>query len=204
MGFFQNTCKPDGLGGKLMVKMMNSGHGPLAQWGFSKLTAEADAKILDVGCGGGANVAAWLKKCPDGHVIGLDYSDVSVAEARKVNAEAIRAGRCEVLQGNAAALPFPDGSFDYVSAFETVYFWPGLETCFEQVERVLKHGGTFLICNECDGTNAADEKWPKLIEEMHIYPEVQLRAALEGAGFGDIESFLEPKKHWLCILAKKL
>ena len=30
MGFFQNTCKPDGLGGKLMVKMMNSGHGPLA------------------------------------------------------------------------------------------------------------------------------------------------------------------------------
>ena len=204
MGFFQNTCKPDGLGGKLMIKMMNSGHGPLAQWGLFKLTAAEDAKVLDVGCGGGANLAAWLKKCPRGHVTGLDYSDVSVAEAKKVNAEAVRVGRCEVVQGNAAALPFPDGNFDNVSAFETVYFWPGLEDCFGQVERVLKRGGTFLICNECDGTNAADEKWPKLIEEMHIYTEAQLCAALEAAGFSDIESFSEPKKHWLCILAKKL
>lgn len=121
-----------------------------------------------------------------------------------MNAEAVRAGRCEVVQGNAAAMPFPDGSFDYVSAFETVYFWPGLEDCFGQAARVLKSGGTFLICNECDGTNAADEKWTKRIEGMRIYTETQLRAALEGAGFSDIESFSEPKKHWLCILAKKL
>ena len=204
MGFFQNTCKPDGLGGKLMVKMMNSGHGPLAQWGFSKLEAEEDADVLDIGCGGGANLVAWLKKCPRGHVTGIDYSAVSVAEAEKVNAEAVRAGRCDVLQGNAAALPFPDERFDYVSAFETVYFWPGLEGCFGEAARVLKRGGTFLICNECDGTNAADERWTKRIEGMRIYPEAQLRAALEAAGFKDIESFSEPKKHWLCILAKKL
>jgi len=203
MNFFQNTCKPDGLGGKLMVKMMNSGHGPLAQWGFSNLEEGKRQNILDVGCGGGANVAAWLEKCPNAHVTGLDYSDVSVAEARKVNAEVIRAGRCEVLQGNAAALPFSGESFDCVSAFETVYFWPGLETCFAQVERVLKHDGVFLICNECDGTNAADEKWTKLIEGMHIYPEAQLRAALEAAGFSEIKTFSEPKKHWLCILARK-
>ena len=207
MSFFQNTCKPDGLGGKLMVKMMNSGHAPLARWGFSHLEAgeyqNTLQSILDVGCGGGANVAAWLEKCPNSHVIGLDYSDVSVAEARKVNAEAVRAGRCEVVQGNAAALPFSEETFDCVSAFETVYFWPGLENCFAQVERVLKQGGIFLICNECDGTNAADEKWTKLIEGMHIYPEVQLRAALEAAGFADIRSFSGPKKHWLCILARK-
>ena len=98
----------------------------------------------------------------------------------------------------------PDGSFDCVSAFETVYFWPGLEDCFGQAARVMKQGGTFLICNECDGTNAADEKWTKRIEGMRIYPEAQLRAALEAAGFSDIECFSEPKKHWLCILAKKL
>ena len=157
MSFFQNTCKPSGLGGRLMVKMMNSGHAKLADWGFSQIQAKADARVLDAGCGGGANVAVWLKQCPKGRVTGMDYSEISVAETRKINDAAIKAGRCDVVQGNAAAMPFQAETFDVVSAFETVYFWPGLEACFAEVNRVMKRGGTFMICNECDGTNAADE-----------------------------------------------
>lgn len=83
MSFFQNTCKPSGLGGRLMVKMMNSGHAKLADWGFSQIQAKADARVLDAGCGGGANVAVWLKQCPKGRVTGMDYSEISVAETRK-------------------------------------------------------------------------------------------------------------------------
>ena len=188
MSFFQNTCKPSGLGGRLMVKMMNSGHAKLADWGFSQIQAKADARVLDAGCGGGANVAVWLKQCPKGRVTGMDYSEISVAETRKINDAAIKAGRCDVVQGNAAAMPFQAETFDVVSAFETVYFWPGLEACFAEVNRVMKRGGTFMICNECDGTNAADEKWQKMIDGMRIYPEEELRAALEKAGFTEIES----------------
>ena len=81
MSFFQNTCKPSGLGGRLMVKMMNSGHAKLADWGFSQIQAKADARVLDAGCGGGANVAVWLKQCPKGRVTGMDYSEISVAES---------------------------------------------------------------------------------------------------------------------------
>ena len=203
MSFFQNTCKPSGLGGRLMVKMMNSGHAKLADWGFSQIQAKADARVLDAGCGGGANVAVWLKQCPKGRVTGMDYSEISVAETRKINDAAIKAGRCDVVQGNAAAMPFQAETFDVVSAFETVYFWPGLEACFAEVNRVMKRGGTFMICNESDGTNAADEKWQKMIDGMRIYPEEKLRAALEKAGFTEIESRREMKKHWLCMLAKK-
>ena len=90
MGFFENTRKPQGVGGKLMVKMMNSGHSKLAQWGFTKICAKPDAKVLDIGCGGGANIAKWLDKCVDGHVTGLDYSEVSVAESGNLNAVAIK------------------------------------------------------------------------------------------------------------------
>ena len=60
MSFFQNTCKPTGFGGKVMVKIMNSGHSQLAAWGFSKLSVKDNLNILDAGCGGGANIAAWL------------------------------------------------------------------------------------------------------------------------------------------------
>ena len=120
---FENTRKPQGFGGKLMTKMMNSGHAKLSQWGFSNISAKSDAEVLDVGCGGGANIAVWLDRCRNGHVTGMDYSEVSVAESQKLNALAIKQGKCNVVQGDVSAIPFSDATFDYVSAFETVYFY---------------------------------------------------------------------------------
>ena len=203
MNFFENTRKPQGFGGKLMAKMMNSGHAKVSQWGFSNISAKPDAKVLDVGCGGGANIATWLDKCRNGHVTGLDYSEVSVAESQELNAAAIKQGKCRVLQGDVSAIPFSDEVFDYVSAFETVYFWPGLKKCFSEVNRVLKSGGTFLIFNESDGTNASDEKWTKIIGGMKIYNSDQLVAALKEAGFTEIKTYINAKKHWMCIAATK-
>ena len=203
MNFFENPRKPQGFGGKLMAKMMNSGHAKVSQWGFSNISAKPDAKVLDVGCGGGANIATWLDKCRNGHVTGLDYSEVSVAESQELNAAAIKQGKCRVLQGDVSAIPFSDEVFDYVSAFETVYFWPGLKKCFSEVNRVLKSGGTFLICNESDGTNASDEKWTKIIGGMKIYNRDQLVAALKEAGFTEIKTYINAKKHWMCIAATK-
>ena len=91
MSFFENTRKPVGLGGKLMVAMMNLGHTPVATWGLEFLHLSPDAKVLDCGCGGGANIKTLLKLCPNGKVQGIDYSAVSVEKARKVNARAIAA-----------------------------------------------------------------------------------------------------------------
>ena len=65
MSFFENTRKPVGLGGKIMVAMMNLGHSPVARWGLQFLELVPDAKVLDCGCGGGANMKRLLKKCPD-------------------------------------------------------------------------------------------------------------------------------------------
>ena len=66
MSFFENTRKPVGLSGKIMVAMMNLGHSPVARWGLRFLNAAPDAKLLDCGCGGGANIKRLLKKCPQG------------------------------------------------------------------------------------------------------------------------------------------
>ena len=203
MSFFENTRKPQGFGGKIMVKMMNSGHSKLAKWGFTKIYAKSNAKVLDIGCGGGANVVNWLAKCTNGHVTGIDYSKVSVEESKKLNAIAIKQGKCDIVYGDVSSMPFDDEAFDCVSAFETVYFWTDLEKSFAEVNRVMKSGGTFLICNESDGTNSADEKWAKKIGGMKIYNEEQLYTALEKAGFCNIKSYVNAKKHWLCIVANK-
>ena len=53
MSFFENTRKPAGFGGKLMVVMMNLSHSPVARWGLSFLELAPDDKVLDCGYGGG-------------------------------------------------------------------------------------------------------------------------------------------------------
>ena len=75
MSFFQNTCKPKGLGGSLMVNMMNIGHSPMAEWGLKHIKINKNDISLDVGCGGGANIKKLLEKSPKGKVFGIDYSE---------------------------------------------------------------------------------------------------------------------------------
>ena len=201
MSFFENTRKPVGLGGKVMVSMMNLGHTPVATWGLEFLRLSSDAKVLDCGCGGGSNIKRLLKSCPRGIVKGIDYSPVSVEKARKVNHAAIAEGRCSVLQGSVADMIFADASFDAVTAFETVYFWPALPQCFREIYRVLKPGGTFFICNESNGDTDKDEKWTEIIGGMVIYKSGELKAYLEQAGFHVVQ--IHKKKNWLCITARK-
>lgn len=86
----QNTRKPAGLGGKLRLWGMNRFHAPLAAWGSSHLPLKSDARILDIGCGGGANIARFLRDCPAGRVCGMDYARESVAHSRKKNAAVVR------------------------------------------------------------------------------------------------------------------
>ena len=175
----------------------------MARWGRSSLRLHAGATILDLGCGGGANLAVLLKLCPDGTAVGLDYSSVSVKKASAVNCRAIAEGRCQVIQGDVQELPFADDSFEQVTAFETIYFWPNLEEAFQQVFRVLKPGGSFLVCNESNGEDPKQEKWCDIIGGMTIYTGERLFELLWAAGFIQVEIHQREDRNWLCVTAQK-
>ena len=201
MSFFENTRNPVGIGGKIMVALMNLGHSPVARWGLRFLELTPDAEVLDCGCGGGANIKRLLKLCPKGTVWGIDYSPVSVEKSKRVNEAAVTKGRCDVLRASVTELPFESEQFNAVTAFETVYFWPDLPQCFREVWRVLKSGGTFLLCNESNGDTDKDEKWTEIIGGMTIYKDIELKSCLEQAGFFDVQ--IHKKKSWLCVTARK-
>ena len=184
-----------------MVSMMNIGHRSLADWGLKYLKLNNDANVLDCGCGGGANIKKLLKLCPNGFVKGIDYSPVSVAKANKVNRGAVNIHRCVVLQGNVADMIFASEWFVAVTAFETVYFWPGPTESFREVYRILRPGGIFLIVNEVDGENPRDSRWLSVIDGMRIYNGDQLARFLTEAGFSKVIMDKDAKKHWLCALA---
>ncbi len=201
--FVSQTRKPEGFLGKMMISSMNTGHARLADWGFSHLPAIAPERAVDLGCGGGRNAGEILKKYPGAHVTAVDYSPLSVEKAKAYNKAMIAAGRCAVQQGDVSDLRLPAEAFDLATAFETVYFWPGLEKCFGQVEKILKPGGVFMSCNESDGADPTSVRYEKIIDGMKNYTAEEMEAALKAAGFREVTCDHHPSRPWVTVLAKK-
>ncbi len=202
--YFSMTKKPEGFLGSVMLFSMNSFQRKMADWGLEQLPpALRPEEIADLGCGGGRNASRLLKCYPDAHVTALDYAPLAVEKAEAYNRKEVAAGRCQVLQGDVSQLELPEEHYDLATAFETVYFWPGLEACFAQVHRVLKPGGLLLIVNESDGEDETGQKWERIIDGMKIYTAWEIRQALQAAGFSWVETRHHPVKPWIAVIARK-
>ncbi len=171
--------------GRCMLRFMNFGHAPLTNWGLDHVTFRDGMTMLDIGCGGGATLKRLLKRSTGGKVFGIDISEESVAKARNLNKQLL-GSRVFVEQGSADSLPWAPQTFDVVTAVETVYFWPDLQKCFQEVKRVLKPGGQFAIMLE---VIEGDSMWTNVVDGMTVYPPEQLKDMLEQAGFSDVEMF---------------
>ena len=201
--FVSQTRKPEGFLGKMMVNGMNSGHAKMADWGLSHISTVVPVEIVELGCGGGRNAGELLNRYPGAKVTAIDYSDVSVRIATDYNKAMIDAGRCKVAQGDVSALKLPEEQYDLATAFETIYFWPGLEKCFGQVAKVLKTGGLFLIVCESDGTDEAGLKYEKIIDGMKCHTIQEIESALEAAGFSSVKADHHKTKPWIAVTARK-
>ena len=180
---FTNCAHPKGRMGCAMLKFMNLCHAPLTNWGLSLVDIQDGWKMLDIGCGGGATLKRLLKRSQDAKVYGIDISEESVAKAQQINADVLNK-QVFIQQGSAAELPYEDGKFDLVTAVETVYFWPNLPNCMQEVRRVLKPGGHFAIMVEVIDT---DSKWTNVVEGMTAYTPEQLKQFLDDGGFTKTE-----------------
>lgn len=193
MGIFDNMRKPKGKLGAIQLKSMNKEHTPVALWGLKHLKIKPDDVILDVGCGGGININRMAQKAKK--VYGVDYSEQSVKVSKEVNRDLIEKGKVEVLEGNVMSLPFEDNTFDTVTAFETVYFWPDMEKSFGEIKRVLKPGGIFLIGMESNGSDTFIMKMSEKLIDMTAYNDRELKGFLEKNEYSDITIYLRDGKN---------
>jgi ubiquinone/menaquinone biosynthesis C-methylase UbiE len=127
---------------------MNASHSKITDWGLAHISVEKNHTILDIGCGGGRTISKLAAIATEGRVYGVDYSEESVAATRRTNARWIEASRVEIRQASASQLPFPNNTFDLITAVETHYFWPDLPANMHEVFRVLKPGGPFIVIAE--------------------------------------------------------
>lgn len=188
MGFFDNMRKPQGKLGNIQLKSMNKEHTPVSLWGLKHLNINSDDVVLDVGCGGGININRMAENAKK--VYGIDYSIESVKLSREVNEKLIKEGKVEIQEGNVKSLPFEDATFDVVTAFETVYFWPDIEKSFGEVKRVLKPGGTFLIGMETNGSNNIIMKFWKHFIDMELYTDEEITSFLQNNDFSEITTYI--------------
>jgi ubiquinone/menaquinone biosynthesis C-methylase UbiE len=209
MGFMEKMVrqcrKPKGLFGRFVGMVMNTGHGKLRRWGLSHISINLDAFILDVGCGGGKAIKDLARISSNGKVCGIDYSEEMVQLARKINKKYVENGHVEIMHGSVSSLPFHDGMFNLVTAFETYYFWQNLIDDLKEIKRVMKPGGTLLITNEVykhEKFEKRNLKWAKW-GDMMLHASQEYREFLSEAGYLDVEIFDIPEKNWITALAKK-
>ena len=194
--------KPHGEEGIETLQTMNENHRPISEFAFECVEVKNDGKILDIGCGGGANIEKFLKLTSE-NVDGLDYSEVSVAESIRRNQKAVGEKRCKIIHADVCNMPIEDETYDLISAFETIYFWPDIENTFKEVFRILRHDGQFMIAQGTDGNHPDDEKWLDSVEGMSIYTAHDLEKYLLDAGFKSVESYVKENEHILIVIAKK-
>ena len=202
---FQQVRKPSGWLGRRVVRAMNLGHAKMTDWGLQQVTIPRNAVILDIGCGGGWTVHKLAALAPEGKVIGLDYSAASIAVSCETNAEQIKVGRVQIAEASVAALPFPDCTFDIVTAVETHYYWPNLPANMQEVHRVLKPGGSFALIAETYrggpfrllyGTVMPLLRAAFLNDEEH-------QNLLAQAGFVEVATKHLPGKNWILATARR-
>jgi ubiquinone/menaquinone biosynthesis C-methylase UbiE len=137
--------KPTGLLGRMIEKRMSKRTAGDAKWTVSLLDIQPKSRILEIGFGGGVSTQLASNEAPQGFVAGIDHSTTMVQVARKRNADAIKAGRVELNQGDAGSVPYPDDSFDIVFSLHSIYFWTNPLECLRGFRRVLKPGGLLAI-----------------------------------------------------------
>jgi SAM-dependent methyltransferase len=202
---FRQVRKPSGPLGRRVVRAMNLGHSTMTDWGLQQVTMSQNATILDVGCGGGRTVQKLAEWASEGKVVGLDYSAASVAVSRDTNAGSIAAGQVRIEEGSVAALPFPDCTFDVVTAVETHYYWPYLPANVREILRVLKPGGTFALIAETYRGGPFRFVYGMVMPLLRaaFLSAAEHRDLLTQAGFTEVAIKHVSGKNWICATGRR-
>ena len=90
--------------------------------------------MLDIGCGSDRTLERWLD--PDATVVGIDVNLSIISKSE--------GGRYKLVCGKGEALPFADGSFDFVIS-KVAMPYVNIPVSLREIHRVLVPGGTIWV-----------------------------------------------------------
>lgn len=104
---------------------------------LSWLAPSPGLRWIDIGCGNGAFTEQIVERCAPAEVQGVDPSEAQLVFARSRPAARL----AEFRQGDAMALPFPNGSFEAAVMALVIFFVPDPAKGVAEMARVVHAGG---------------------------------------------------------------
>lgn len=115
---------------------------------YRNINIEGNSKVLEIGCGTGAQSEILLRRYPEISLTGLDLSEKQLEVAKKnLQSLTIAKDRYELFQMNGEDLRFPENSYDVVFICWFLEHVPHPERVLSEARRVLRPGGK-IFCTE--------------------------------------------------------
>lgn len=155
-------------------------------------------RVLDLGCGTGVLLQRVIGKFPDCTAEGLDLSEEMLNVARE------RLGTSAGLTtGDAENMPYRDGEFDLVMCTESFHHFPQPEKALQEIYRVLRFGGCFVLCDAWFPTplrQAMNVFLPfSKSGDVRIYSERELTGLIRDAGFARVCWRKITERGYICV-----
>ncbi len=126
---------------------MARGNADLSRWVVQQAAARHDGvvtQVAELGPGPGVGLEALLAQFPDAQVWGMDLSSLMLAQARKRNRSADKAGRLTLVEGGVSALN-ASAPADIVMANHVLYFWQDPAAEMAEIRGSLRPGGLLAL-----------------------------------------------------------
>ena len=170
-----------------LVKEIRVDH--TARYKFSVNYIKKNDKVLDVACGIGYGSYIIAKDVPEVRVIGIDIQEMAISYAKRF----YNSNKIEFKQMDCLSLPFPESSFDVITAFEIIEHLYQYNDFLNNINRLLKIEGILLISTPNENVTPFDpEKYP-----FHVrhFTAAEFKKMLENHGFKVIGAFSQSSRY---------
>jgi len=153
-------------------------------------------RALDVGSGPGIFPISIVQACPGIRFTCIDLSPAMVTVARENASEAGLGGLIEFNLGSAYQLPCSDKSVDLVTCINTLHHLQDPIAFFNEVDRVLKEGGSFVLVDFHRDTSRValwffDLLWRLVITRNGLGSESFMESVRSSYSVPECRAFLE-------------
>lgn len=174
----QNLANPEGQKGIEIGEMMNATNIGMTLESIRTLLIEDNEHILEIGHGNAGHLKSILNIAKNLKYTGIDISETMHYEAKNLNKEFENQADFVLYEGRK--LPFADKTFDKIFTVNTVYFWEQPVDFLNEIYRVLKDNGTFVLTF---GQRDFMEKLPFTEYNFTLYNTDEMEEVVSGSRF---------------------
>ncbi len=177
----RQSAHPTGLLGRVIARIMALETATPNRRALELLELDEKSWVLEVGFGHGHTLACAAELAGRGFVAGIDISATMVDIAERFNRSSIEKGLIEVWRASSDRIPYSDQYFDRVYEVHTLYFWNDPLAHLQEIHRVCREGGRFVLAFGPKEDERAAAGFPGSV--YTFYSIGQTRDLLSKAGF---------------------